>query len=168
MQEEREILTKSGFGFDIHRLVEGRKLILGGLHIAHNKGLLGHSDGDAVLHAVCDAALGAVAAGEIGEVFPPTDPSIEGISSIVIARRVMEMLKERDAQIVHMDITIVAEEPKIKPHYEAVRKSLDGIFATGLKNISVKSKSNEGLGEIGRGEARACFCPATVKVRESK
>ena len=157
--------VKVGFGFDIHRLVEGRKLIMGGMEIKHNKGLLGHSDGDVVLHAVCDAALGAVAAGEIGVFYPPTDISIAGISSVVIARRVMEVLKEKNAKIVHMDITVVAEEPKMRAHYDAIRKSLDGIFAVGLDNISFKAKSHEGLGEIGRGEAIACYAAVTVNLR---
>ncbi|MDR0734435.1 MAG: 2-C-methyl-D-erythritol 2,4-cyclodiphosphate synthase [Elusimicrobiota bacterium] len=160
----KEKITKAGFGFDIHRMAKGRKLILGGLEIEHNKGLIGHSDGDLVLHAICDAALGAAAAGEIGEFYPPTDLSIAGISSAVIARRVLEMLKEKDAEIMHIDCTIVAEEPKMRPHYEAVRKSLDGIFQIGLGNISFKAKSHESLGEIGRGEAMACHAVVTIKI----
>jgi 2-C-methyl-D-erythritol 2,4-cyclodiphosphate synthase len=160
----KEKMTKAGFGFDIHRMVKGRRLILGGLEIAHTKGLAGHSDGDLVLHAICDAALGAAAAGEIGEYFPPSDASIAGISSAIIARRALEILKERGARIVHIDCTIVAEEPKIRPHYEAVRKSLDGIFKIGLENISFKAKSHEGLGEIGRGGAMACHAVVTIKI----
>lgn len=156
---------KVGFGFDIHRMAEGRKLIIGGIEIPHKKGLLGHSDGDVVLHAVCDAALGAIAAGEIGVFYPPTDISIAGISSIVIAKRVLEVLKERNAEIAHIDATIVAEEPKMRPHYENVRKSLNDIFAIGLENISFKAKSHEGLGEIGRGEAIACHAVVTVNLR---
>ncbi|MBR1979791.1 2-C-methyl-D-erythritol 2,4-cyclodiphosphate synthase [Candidatus Proelusimicrobium excrementi] len=156
---------KFGFGFDIHRLAEGRKLIMGGIEIKHNKGLLGHSDGDVVLHAICDAALGAIAAGEIGVFYPPTDVSIAGISSVVIAKRVLEVLKEKGAEITHIDATVVAEEPKMRPHYDAVRKSLNEIFAIGLENISFKAKSHEGLGEIGRGEAIACYAAVTVNLR---
>ncbi len=156
---------KVGFGFDIHRMAEGRKLIIGGIELPHNKGLLGHSDGDVVLHAICDAALGAIAAGEIGVFYPPTDISIAGISSIVIAKRVLEVLKEKNAEIVHIDATIVAEEPKMRPHYENVRKSLNDIFGIGLENISFKAKSHEGLGEIGRGEAIACHAVVTVNLR---
>ena len=157
-------MIKAGFGFDIHRMEQGRGLILGGLEIAHSKGLVGHSDGDLVLHAICDAALGAAAAGEIGEFYPPTDASIAGISSAVIARRVLEILKEKGAQIVHIDCTVVAQEPKMHPHYGAVRKSLEGIFQIGLENISFKAKSHEGLGEIGRGEAMACHAVVTIKI----
>lgn len=157
--------VKVGFGFDIHRLVEGRKLIMGGMEIKHSKGLLGHSDGDVVLHAVCDAALGAVSAGEIGVFYPPTDVSIAGISSVVIAQRVIEVLKEKNAEIAHMDITVVAEEPKMRIHYDAIRKSLNSIFGIGLDNISFKAKSHEGLGEIGRGEAIACYAAVTVNLR---
>jgi 2-C-methyl-D-erythritol 2,4-cyclodiphosphate synthase len=108
--------------------------------------------------------LGAACAGEIGEYFPPSDASTEGISSAVIARRALEILKERGAQIVHIDCTIVAEEPKMRPHYEAVRKSLESIFQIGLENISFKAKSHEGMGEIGRGEAMACHAVVTIKI----
>ncbi|MDR0953577.1 MAG: 2-C-methyl-D-erythritol 2,4-cyclodiphosphate synthase [Elusimicrobiota bacterium] len=163
MQEQKEEI-KFGFGFDTHRLVEGRKLILGGLEVDHQKGLLGHSDGDVVLHAVCDGALGAVAAGEIGIFYPPTDLAIAGISSVVIAQRVLEVLKEKRASITHMDITVVAEEPKMRPLYEPIKKSLNNIFNIGLENISFKAKSNEGLGDIGRGDAMACFAAITVKI----
>ncbi|MDR0646366.1 MAG: 2-C-methyl-D-erythritol 2,4-cyclodiphosphate synthase [Elusimicrobiota bacterium] len=161
---QKEKITKTGLGFDIHRMAEGRKLVLGGLEIEHNKGLIGHSDGDLVLHTICDAALGACAGGEIGEFYPPTDLSIAGISSVVIARRVLEILKERDAQIINIDCTIVAEEPKMRRHYEAVRKSLNQIFKIGLENISFKAKSHEAIGEIGRGEAMACYAVVTIKI----
>jgi 2-C-methyl-D-erythritol 2,4-cyclodiphosphate synthase len=161
---QKEKITKAGFGFDIHRMSEGRKLILGGLEIEHSKGLMGHSDGDLVLHAICDAALGAAAAGEIGEFFPPTDISIAGISSVTIAGRVIEILKEKHAEIVNIDCTVVAEEPKMRPHYEAVRKSLDKIFKIGLENISFKAKSHEGIGELGRGEAMSCYSVVTIKI----
>lgn len=165
MHKKQKTEVKVGFGFDIHRMAEGRKLILGGLPVEHKKGLVGHSDGDLVLHAICDAALGACAAGEIGEFYPPTDLAIAGISSVVIAERVLEILKEKGAEIVHIDASIVAEEPKIRPLYDAVRRSLNKIFGIGLENISFKAKSHEGLGEIGRGEAMACYAAVTLKVR---
>lgn len=165
MQKRAKTQIKVGFGFDIHRLVEGRKLIIAGMEIPHPKGLLGHSDGDVVLHAVCDAALGAIAAGEIGVFYPPTDLNIAGISSVVIVHRVLEVLKEKQAQIIHIDCTLVTEEPKIRPHYDALRKSLNKIFGIGLDNISFKAKSHEGLGEIGRGEAMVCHAVVTVKAR---
>ncbi|MDR1684150.1 MAG: 2-C-methyl-D-erythritol 2,4-cyclodiphosphate synthase [Elusimicrobiota bacterium] len=164
MQNKKEKQIKVGFGFDIHRLVEGRRLIIGGADLGYNKGLLGHSDGDVLLHAVCDAALGACAAGEIGQYYPPTDATIAGISSVVITKRVLEVLEERGAQIAHIDATIIAEEPKMRPHYDLVRASLDKIFKLGLENISFKAKSHEGLGEIGRGEAIACHAVVTIKM----
>jgi len=161
---QKEKITKAGFGFDIHRMAEGRKLIVGGCEIPHKKGLLGHSDGDVALHAICDAALGACAAGEIGIFYPPTDISIAGISSAVIAQRVIEILKAKGAEILHIDCTIVAEEPKMHPHYDTVRKSLNNIFKIGLDNISFKAKSHEGMGELGRGEAMACHAVVTIKI----
>jgi len=149
-------------------MTEGRKLILGGTEIPHSKGLLGHSDGDVVLHAACDAVLGALSAGEIGVFFPPTDVSIAGISSKIITQKVLEIVKQKKAQITHLDITVVAEEPKMLPHYEKIRKSLKDIFALSPQDISFKAKSNEGLGDIGAGRAMACYAAATLKVRRGK
>ncbi|MCX5783758.1 MAG: 2-C-methyl-D-erythritol 4-phosphate cytidylyltransferase [Elusimicrobia bacterium] len=155
--------VRVGFGYDIHRMVQGRPLIMGGVNIAHDKGLLGHSDGDVILHAVCDAALGAVAAGEIGMYFPPTDLTIMGISSRVIVEKTLSAVKEKKAQISQIDLTVIAEEPKLSGHYQIIRKSLAELFGLALDNVSVKAKSQEGLGEIGRGEAIACH--AVVMVR---
>jgi len=157
-------LYRTGFGFDLHRLEPGRKFIIGGVEIAHNKGFLGHSDGDLVLHALCDAVLGALCAGEIGILFPPTDESIKGISSVTITKKVLEIVREHRAEVVHIDATIITQEPKIKPHYEAVRKSLADIFEMPLQNVSFKCKSHEHVGEIGRGEAAMCHAVATVKI----
>ncbi len=160
--------VKTGLGFDIHRLVEGRKFIIGGLDIACPKGLLGHSDGDVVLHAICDAALGAIAAGEIGEFYPPTDDKIKGISSIVITQKVLEVLAAKGAKITHIDATIITEIPKMRPHYLAVRQSLNKIFNIGLDNISFKAKSHEGLGDIGHGDASACHAIVTIEIPRTK
>ena len=154
--------ARFGFGYDIHRMVEGRPLIMGGVKIDYHKGLLGHSDGDVVLHSVCDALLGAVAAGEIGVYFPPSDLTLMGISSVDIAVKTMEILKGAGAAICNLDVTIVAEEPKMKPHYQVIRKSLAKIFKLELDCVSVKAKSREGLGEVGRGEAIVCFAVASV------
>ncbi|MEI7482137.1 MAG: 2-C-methyl-D-erythritol 4-phosphate cytidylyltransferase [Elusimicrobiota bacterium] len=151
-----------GFGYDIHRLVEGRALILGGVRIDHPKGMLGHSDGDVVLHAICDALLGSVAAGEIGIYFPPTDLTIMGLSSSTIAEKVTEILKEKKVSIVNIDATILAEEPKLKSHYENIRKSVARIFRLDLDRVSIKAKSREGLGDIGHGEAIVCYAVAGV------
>lgn len=157
---------RTGFGFDLHRLEAGRKLYLGGTEIPHTKGFLGHSDGDLVLHALCDAVLGALCAGEIGILFPPTDESIKGISSVTIAKKVLEIVRAHKAEIVHMDATVITQEPKIKPHYDAVRKSLSAVFEMPVENISFKSKSHEHVGEIGRGEAAMCHAVATVKIMQ--
>ena len=161
---EKQAMYRSGIGFDLHRLEPGRKLFIGGLEIAHSKGFLGHSDGDLVLHALCDAILGALCAGEIGMLFPPTDASIKGISSVTIAKKVLEIVRTHQAEIVHLDATIITEEPKMKPHYETVRRSLAAVFEIPVENISFKSKSHEHVGEIGRGEAAMCHAMATVKI----
>ena len=161
---QNETFYRTGFGFDLHRLEPGRKFITGGVEIAHSKGFLGHSDGDLVLHALCDALLGALCAGEIGILFPPTDESIKGISSVTIAKKVLEIVREHRAEIVHLDATLITQEPKIKPHYEAVRESLSKIFEISKENVSFKSKSHEHVGEIGRGEAAMCHAVATVKI----
>jgi 2-C-methyl-D-erythritol 4-phosphate cytidylyltransferase/2-C-methyl-D-erythritol 2,4-cyclodiphosphate synthase len=158
----RRQTMRFGFGYDIHRLVAGRALILGGVKIEHSKGMLGHSDGDAVLHAICDALLGSVAAGEIGIYFPPTDLTIMGLSSSTIAEKVLEILKEKKACIVNVDATIVAEEPRLKPHYENIRKSVARILKLDLDSVSIKAKSREGLGDIGHGEAISCYAIAGV------
>ncbi len=157
---------RTGFGFDLHRLESGCKFIIGGVEIPHDKGFLGHSDGDLVLHALCDAILGALCAGEIGMLFPPTDPSIKGIDSKEIARTVLQIVREKRGEIVHLDATLITQEPKIKPHYETVRRSLAQIFEIPLENVSFKSKSHEHVGEIGRGEAAMCQAVASVQVRE--
>lgn len=157
---------RSGFGFDLHRLQAGRKFLVGGYEIPHSKGFLGHSDGDVVLHAICDAILGALCAGEIGLLFPPSDPTIKDIDSKKIAARVLEIMQARHAHLLHMDVTLVTQEPKISPHYEAVRQSLSAIFKLDKKYISFKSKSHEHVGEIGRGEAAMCHALVTLAVGE--
>jgi len=154
-----------GLGYDIHRMVPGRPLIMGGIRIPHTKGLLGHSDGDVVLHAACDAALGAIAAGEIGIYFPPTDLTIMGISSIAIVEKTLDVLSSRGAAVAQLDITVIAEEPKLSGHYPALRKSVADLFRLPIENVSIKAKSYEGLGEIGRGEAMACNALAVVRLK---
>lgn len=163
---ENSVIYRTGFGFDLHRLEPGRKLFIGGAEIPHTKGFLGHSDGDLVLHALCDAVLGALCAGEIGILFPPTDESIKGISSVKIVKKVLEIVRSHQAQIEHIDATIITQEPKIKPHYETVRKSLAEVFEMPLENVSFKSKSHEHVGEIGRGEAAMCHAVATLKIQK--
>ena len=155
-------VARAGFGYDIHRLVEGRPLILGGIKIEHTKGLLGHSDGDVVLHSVCDALLGSISAGEIGVYFPPTDLTLMGISSVVIAEKTLEVLTSKKARIINVDVTILAEEPKLKPHYGCIRDSVAKILKMDSGDVSIKAKSREGLGDIGHGEAIVCYAVASV------
>lgn len=156
--------TSVGFGFDIHQLVAGRELWLAGIKLEHSKGLLGHSDGDAVLHAAGDAILGALGAGEIGIMFPPDNPKIKNIPSKDIIAAVLAKLITAGGSLAHLDVTLVAEEPKLKPHYEAFKASLCALFGVGADRINLKAKSHEGLDSVGRGEAIACYAVATLQL----
>jgi len=156
--------VRCGIGYDVHRLVEGRKLILGGVEIAHSRGLEGHSDADVLLHAIADALLGAIGAGDIGKHFPNTDESIHGISSIEILRRVSKLLAENNAHTVNIDATVIAEEPKLVPHITAMREVIGDAIGVPDSDISIKATTNEKLGAIGRGEGIAAMAVATVKV----
>jgi 2-C-methyl-D-erythritol 4-phosphate cytidylyltransferase/2-C-methyl-D-erythritol 2,4-cyclodiphosphate synthase len=158
-------LSKTGFGFDIHRLVAGRELWLAGVKLPHDKGLLGHSDGDAVLHAACDAVLGALGLGEIGIAFPPSDPRFKGLASREIVAHTLGEAAAAGAEIVHLDCTLIAEEPKLRPHYDAMKASLAAVFRLPPSRVSLKAKSHEGLDAIGRGEAISCHAVATVLTR---
>ncbi len=151
-----------GFGYDVHRLVPGRRLVLGGVEIPHGKGLLGHSDADVLLHAVADALLGAAGLGDLGRLFPDTDPAWKDVSSEVLLDRVLERLRPAWT-LVNVDVTVVAEEPRLAPHHEAIRARLAGRLGT--SRVSVKAKTNEGLGDVGRGEAIACYAVAELRER---
>lgn len=142
-----------GLGNDIHRLVEGRKLILGGVEIPFEKGLLGHSDADSLTHAICDALLGAAALGDIGTHFSDRDPQWQGADSLQLLRRVCEMVNEAGWRIGNVDATILAERPKMMPHLPAMRTKLAAAMNMDISCISLKAKTNEGLDAIGRGEA---------------
>lgn len=157
-------MIRCGIGYDVHRFAEGRKLILGGVEIAHSNGLEGHSDADVLLHAIADALLGAVGEGDIGQHFPNTDESIRGISSVEILRRVIKVLAERNARLVNIDATVLAEEPKLAPHIAAMRKAIADAIGTPDSNVSVKATTNEKLGAIGRSEGIAAIAIATVEI----
>jgi 2-C-methyl-D-erythritol 2,4-cyclodiphosphate synthase len=151
-----------GFGYDLHRLVPGRRLLLGGVEIPHEKGLLGHSDGDVLLHAVTDALLGAAGLGDIGGLFPDTDPSIKGIDSARMLAKALELLSPR-FEIENVDATVVAEAPKLAPHRETIRARISALL--GGVPVNVKAKTNEGLGYLGAKEAVACYAVAQLKAR---
>ena len=157
-------MIRCGIGYDVHRLVEGRKLILGGVEIAHARGLEGHSDADVLSHAVADALLGAIGAGDIGQHFPNTDESIRGINSIEILKHVSKLLAENKARAINVDATIIAEEPKLVPHVAAMRKIIANAIGVSDSNVGVKATTNEKLGAIGRGEGIAAMAVATVEM----
>jgi len=156
-------MTRCGIGYDVHRLAEGRKLILGGVEIAHSHGLEGHSDADVLSHAIADALLGAIGAGDIGQHFPNTDESIRGISSIEILKRVTELLTDKRARVLNVDATLIAETPKITPHVPAMRQKIATALGTSESNVSVKATTNEKLGPVGRGEGMAAIAIATIE-----
>jgi 2-C-methyl-D-erythritol 2,4-cyclodiphosphate synthase len=156
-------MIRCGIGYDVHRLAERRKLILGGVEIAHSRGLEGHSDADVLSHAIADALLGAVGAGDIGQHFPNSDESLRGISSVEILKRVMKLLAEKRARVVNIDATILIEEPRLAPHVVAMRKTIADAIGTSNSNVSVKATTNERLGAIGRGEGIAAIAIATVE-----
>ena len=155
--------TRCGIGYDAHRLVAGRKLILGGVEIPHDVGLDGHSDADVLCHAIADALLGAIGEGDIGHHFPNTDEDIRGISSLAILERVTEVLRGQKARIVNVDATLIAEAPKIAPHIPAMRDQISRALQLEVTRISIKATTNEGLGTIGRGEGMAAIAVASVE-----
>jgi 2-C-methyl-D-erythritol 4-phosphate cytidylyltransferase/2-C-methyl-D-erythritol 2,4-cyclodiphosphate synthase len=154
-----------GFGYDLHRLVEGRPLVLGGVHIPHDRGLLGHSDADAVCHALTDAILGAVAAGDIGRHFPDTDPRWKGASSIDLLRAVVGLVGSLGFVVVNLDVVIVAERPKVAPYVDQMREAVAAAVGILPAAVSIKGKTNEGVDAIGRGEAIATHAVAMLTER---
>lgn len=159
--------TRCGIGYDAHRLVAGRKLILGGVEIAHSHGLEGHSDADVLCHAIADALLGAIGESDIGHHFPNTDETIRGMSSVRILERVAEVLRQRNARPINIDATLIAEAPKIAPHIAAMRERIAPALGLAISDISIKATTNEGLGAIGRGEGMAAMAVASVEVGEA-
>ncbi|GBD11184.1 2-C-methyl-D-erythritol 2,4-cyclodiphosphate synthase [bacterium HR23] len=149
--------VRVGFGWDIHRLVEGRRLVLGGVDIPFPKGLLGHSDGDALAHAVIDALLGALALGDIGTHFPPTDPRYKDADSMLLLGQVVHMLHSRGWRVGSLDTVIIAERPVLHPFLDAMRQNLANSLGVAPQQISVKAKTAEGLGPIGQQEAICAY-----------
>ena len=154
-----------GHGYDVHRLVEGRKLILGGVEIPFEKGLLGHSDADVLAHAVMDALLGAAALGDIGKLFPDSDPAYEGADSLVLLKRVTQVLGESGYKIGNVDATVLAQRPKLAPHIPAMRENLAAAMGIEPGQVSVKATTEEGLGFTGAGEGIAAHAVALIEER---
>jgi 2-C-methyl-D-erythritol 2,4-cyclodiphosphate synthase len=156
-----------GQGFDIHALVEGRKLIIGGVTIPYARGLLGHSDADVLLHAICDALIGAAALGDIGQHFPDTDPRYAGIDSRKLLREVSQLLCARDYKIVNIDTTVIAQAPKLAPFISAMRENIAADAGVAVDAVNVKAKTAERLGAVGRGEGIAAEAVVLIaKIRE--
>ncbi|QQL45337.1 2-C-methyl-D-erythritol 2,4-cyclodiphosphate synthase [Sulfuriroseicoccus oceanibius] len=153
---------RTGIGYDVHQFAEGRKCILGGVEIPSDVGLLGHSDADVLCHAIADALLGTVGLPDIGHFFPPSDPTIEGISSLEILRKVAEELAARDAVIVNIDSTLIAEKPKVLPHVDAMKEKIGEVLGLPAERIGIKATTNEKMGFVGRSEGIAAMASASV------
>ena len=151
-----------GFGYDSHRFAEGRRLIIGGVEVNYEKGLLGHSDADALIHAIVDAVIGALGEGDIGKHFPDTDPHLKGISSLVILKRVADLALQRGYTINNVDSTVILEKPRLSPSVEEMRRNIAKVLGTDYSRINVKAKTNEKMGFIGRGEGIAAFAVVTL------
>jgi 2-C-methyl-D-erythritol 2,4-cyclodiphosphate synthase len=154
-----------GIGYDIHRLVDGRTLLLAGVHIPFTKGLLGHSDADVLAHAVCDALLGAAALGDIGTHFPDTEPRWQSASSLDFLRHAVKLTVEKGYRVANLDATVMAEQPRLKPYIQAMREQLAAVLDVDLDCVSVKAKTSEGLDAIGRGEAMAAQAVVLITMR---
>lgn len=160
------MIQKIGIGYDIHRLVEGRKLYLGGFEVPYVKGLLGHSDADVLIHAICDALLGAMGEEDIGQKFPDSDPKYHDIRSTELLKMIMDSLRVKFFSINNIDAVIIAQEPKLEAFKCQIRRSLAETLNISEDRINVKAKTNEGLGEIGRNEAIASFAVAMLTQEE--
>lgn len=155
-----------GTGYDVHELVEGRRLVLGGIEIPFEKGLLGHSDADVLIHAIMDSILGALALGDIGLLFPDTDMKYKDIDSKILLKRVVEVMKENNFQIGNVDVVVMAQRPKLRPYIDEMRSVISEILLTDIKNVSIKATTTEKLGFVGREEGIAAH--AVVILEEIK
>jgi 2-C-methyl-D-erythritol 2,4-cyclodiphosphate synthase len=157
------LTVSTGLGYDRHRFAEGRRLVLGGVELAHDRGLAGHSDADVLTHAIIDALLGAAALGDIGEHFPDTDERYRGADSLDLLRTTVAMLSARGVSVVHVDATVVIERPHVAPVREQIRTSLAGAIGISVEHVSVKATRGEGMGFVGREEGAAALAIATVE-----
>ena len=157
--------VRCGIGYDLHRLAEGRKLIVGGIEVPFDKGPVGHSDGDVLAHALCDALLGASGLGDIGKLFPDTDPKWKGANSLFFLEHARKLLDEKKFAIEHVDAVVILERPKLGPHFPKMREALAHSLGISTDRISLKAKTNEGVDAVGRGEAIAAHVVATLSQR---
>jgi len=160
MSESRGV--RCGIGYDLHRLAEGRPLIIGGITVPFDKGPVGHSDGDVLAHALCDALFGAAGLGDIGTHFPDTDPKWKGADSLKFLERARILLDEKNFKIEHVDAVVILEKPKLGPHFPKMREALAKSLGVAPETIHLKAKTNEGVDAVGRGEAIACHVVATL------
>ena len=162
-------MSRVGLGYDSHRFVAGRALVLGGVRVPHSAGLAGHSDADAVLHAVTDAVLGAIGAGDIGEQFPDTDPRWGGADSAIFVRHAMELAGKAGLAVGNCDVTVLCESPKLSPYKSAMKARIAELLGVAEGQVSIKAKTNEGMGWIGRNEGLAAIAVVLLqKVRTTK
>jgi 2-C-methyl-D-erythritol 2,4-cyclodiphosphate synthase len=161
------VMVHVGIGYDVHPLALGRKLILGGVDIPHRLGLSGHSDADALMHAICDAVLGAIGEGDIGQFFPNTDPRWKGVASKVFLQEAARQVSFRNGRIVNVDATVIAQEPKVMPHAHAMKINIAEALGINPKKVGIKATTNEHLGFIGREEGIAAMAVASVDVPDS-
>ena len=152
-----------GHGYDVHKLEEGKKFVIGGIEIDHHKGAVGHSDADVVIHVICDALLGALSLGDIGKHFPDTDDKYKGIDSKILLQKVMKLIQEEKYQISNVDVTILLQKPKLRNYIDSMRDILSNIMEINKSQISVKATTTEGLGFVGREEGVAAHCVCILR-----
>jgi 2-C-methyl-D-erythritol 2,4-cyclodiphosphate synthase len=165
MREAEEMSMRCGIGYDLHRLEAGRKLIVGGIELPFDKGPVGHSDGDVLAHALCDALFGAAGLGDIGTHFPDTDPKWKGANSLTFLEHAKKLLAEKNFMIEHVDAVVITEKPKLAPHFPKMREAIAQALGVPTEKIHLKAKTNEGVDAIGRGEAIAAHVVATISGR---
>ena len=159
-------MNRVGIGYDVHALVDGRKLILGGVEIAHSKGLDGHSDADVLMHAICDAILGALGEQDIGHYFPNTDPRWKNAASRVFLQEAARQVTFREGRIINVDATVIAQQPKLAPHIAAMKERIALALGVDIKHVGIKATTNEHLGFIGREEGIAAMAVASIELPE--
>jgi len=157
--------VRCGIGYDLHRLAPGRPLIVGGIELPFDKGPVGHSDGDVLAHALCDALLGAAGLGDIGKHFPDSDPQWKGANSLIFLQHAKKLLDEQQFEIAWVDAVVITEKPKLGPHFPKMREALAGALSVPAERMHLKAKTNEGVDAIGRGEAIAAYVVATLSRR---